>query len=260
MALQIKKLKGKFNGFIEASSTVIDITETPETKEGVRKSELYNSLKNLSKNKLCAIRRACTYVINDKYERRKEPIYGDLPRCLNDEQLYQFFNSIRNPQIKIQFLIQFFYALRRGEINTLRIIPNQNIIQLYNEKNDKYNYLPLYEPIKSFLLKHPYITFNTANYLGKAFRSIRKSAGLNFDYGKSTTGNPIYQFTTHSLRHSAITIFGNYIKDDFKVSKFSRHSLNKLFGEVPTYRHYSMDELRKDLESCMEKYKDLLII
>jgi hypothetical protein len=81
---------------------------------------------------------------------------------------------------------------------------------------------------------------------------------MNFSYGNSTNGNKLWQFSSHSLRHSAIVTFGRHVIDPIKCMKFSRHKANKTFGVLPTYSYYGHDELRKDLEVAFKKYYSLI--
>lgn len=223
----------------------------------VRGSNFYKNLTKLSKWQLEYIRKASSVALRDKYDRTfKEPKYGNLQRSMRDEQLIKFFINIRNKEIKKAFLIQFFYALRVGEIAEIETFPEQGIIKVKNKKCDRVDYLPLYAPIDKLIIG--FKQKNTYHYLRKAFRRIRMEADLGFSYGESTTERPLYQFTTHSLRHTAINIFGNYIRDPVKINIFSRHKKQKDIGVMATYRYYGLDELRKDLEKVFKKYEFLL--
>jgi integrase len=256
MGLILKKLDGKFEGEIKIEEELSLDHEI--NAEQVRESDIYKQLTNLPKWKLHLVTKACTLARKDKYQRNKHTKYGNLPRSMTQEQLKTFFSSIRNPQLKKELLLQFFLALRVGEISSIKIVKGQDLIQILNKKCDRVEYLPLFEPLRTLLKDDLNFCIHTKDYIRKCFRSVRDKAGLNFSYGMSNKGKPLYQFTTHSLRHTAINLFGAHVKDPYKVCQYSRHLAENIVGVQATYRHYSIEELRHDLEECFIKYKNLL--
>jgi integrase len=257
VTLTIKKLDGYFKGHLQADSDTINVAESIN-KHDVENSILYNHIKELPRWKLDAIRKTCTRGILNNFDRNREVKYGNLPRGMTDEQLLKFFSTIRNKDAKIEFFIQFFFALRVGEISRAEIIQEHNIVKVYSEKTNKIQFLPLYEPIKTFLLENKLEVKHTPNYLRKVFRRVCDEAGINLVYDRSTTGKPLYLNTTHSLRHAAINRFAEAVNGDpFKVSMFSRHSVQSVIGVQSVYRYYSMDDMAKDLVRCFQKYDSL---
>jgi len=250
MPLTINKLDGYFEGHIQADSDLISIKESIN-KENMEESILYEHIKDLPKWKLEAVRKTCTLAINNNFERNRDVKYGNLPRGMTNEQLNKFFSVLRNKDAKTEFILQFFFALRVGEIGKIEIIHEHNVVKVYSDKTNKTHFLPLYEPIKTYLLNNPIKFKHTPNYLRKIFRKVCEESGINLSYDKSTNGRSLYITTTHILIHSAINRFAEVVNGDpFKVSMFSRHSVKNAIGVQSVYRYYSMDDLKKDLEKC----------
>jgi len=257
VALEIKKLDGYFEGHIQADSEVINLSESINKAE-IGNSVLYSHIKDLPKWKLETIRKTCTLAINNNFQKKREVKYGNLPRGMNNKQLQMFFGAIRNKNAKIEFMLQFFFALRVGEIAKLEILQEHDIVKVHSDKTDKVYFLPLFEPIKSLIRDNPLMVKHTTNYLRKVFRRVCNQIGVNLSYGVSTTGKPLYLNTTHSLRHSAINRFAEVVNGDpYKVSMYSRHSVKNVIGVQSVYRYYSMDELKKDLEKCFTGFEDI---
>lgn len=255
MTLIIKKLDGYFEGHIEANELEGDFSP-----EDARESELYRKLILLPKWKMMKIQRAVSLARKDKFEYDRKSKYGNLPRSMDKEQLRLFFASIRNPSVKAEFLLQFFFALRVGEIKNVRIVPGQDLLRIENKKCDRVEYLPLYEPVRSWLLKQDRCrtAVHSKDYLRKCFRAVRNHTTLNYQYADSRTGSHLFQFSTHSLRHSSINIFGSYIKDPYKIAQFSRHCASSIMGVQSVYRSYPLKELQHDLSLAFADYGFLL--
>lgn len=223
--------------------------------------ELAAAMEHLSHHKLKRLGVAKTAACR-KYKKSKKARYGRLPRALNPDQLRTFFGAIRNPNIKIAFLIQFFYGLRISEIKTVQVHWEQELIKIRNAKCGRDDWLPLYEPTKELFRHIDDIRGYSTNYLQKCFRAIRRDCGdkLTLIYGVTEGGitRNLHLWTPHSLRHSAVGLFGDYISDLYKLTMFSRHDPESKIGVVAVYRQYDFDQLRKDLEDCFCIYTDLL--
>ncbi len=218
---------------------------------------MYKELYDCPKWQLVLISKVVHDIRKEKYIRSKDTKYGDLPRCFNEEQIFRFFKGWKNKKVKNAFLIQFFYGLRVGELKNITYLKNQNLLRVYNEKCNRIEYLPVHGKTKE-LMKHIPITLSS-HYLRNKFRANTFRHKMNYSYNTSTDGLKLWQFTTHSMRHSSIVIFGRHIVDPIKCMKFSRHKANKTFGVLPTYSYYGQDELRKDLEKAFKKYYGLII-
>lgn len=223
---------------------------TIEIKCLMNERKIYNTFMTLPKHAIVDLQKILSKARKDKYDNRSSKKYGNLPRNLNAQQLEQFFKTIYRKETRRIFLIQFYYGLRIGEIGTIEYLQPQKLIKIYNQKCDRIDYLPVHgETYKLF--EKPIILPHLDNLRG-SFNQTIKRMGLEFRYYKTRQGSELRQFTTHSLRHSAITLFMNYIKDPLKGMKFSRHANNKQFGSLPVYCNYSLDEMRTDLEQTFK--------
>jgi len=228
-----------------------------------RQIDLYAELTGtgLSQEKAKQLRRAITAYIDDNFERGKErTLYGNLPRAFTKDQLRLFFSKIQNDTHRACFLLQFFLGLRVGEICNVEFLVDQNLVKITNHKCRRVEYVPLYPTLEQFyLLYKPFFPLKLSNaYLAKKFRYYRsKHASLSYQYGESKTGMLLYQFTTHSLRHTAINFFRKSVRDPYIVSLFSRHKPREL-GVMSTYYHTSNEELAQDLEKVFGEFRDIL--
>jgi integrase len=227
-------------------------------KQELSEKKLYNELKDCPKWQLVLISKVVHDIRKEKYMRCKDTKYGDLPRRFNEEQLRIFFKGIRNKTVRIAFLIQFFYGLRIGELKHLTYVENQNLLKIYNEKCNRTEYLPVHGKTIELIKYLPKMKKISGHYLRNKFRENTFKTKINYVYGHNTRGKDLWQFSSHSLRHTAITIFGKHIVDPIKCMKFSRHKANKTFGVLPIYSYYGLDELKIDLETAFKKYYDLI--
>jgi len=242
---------------VEALDRALHSIKSHLPYEELEESDLFKIMNTLPRWQVETISKACTQA-KKKYQKKSKPKYYGLPRSLNDEQLYLFFNSIKNPMHKTAFLLQFFLGLRESELRSIKILWNQELIAINNYKCDRKDYLPLFSPVKEILQQNKIPETYTAPYLSKLFRIYRsKLPKLCFVYSKSADGRDLYQFSNHSLRHTAITTVHKHVKDRVKTTMFSRHEESSL-GVVRTYIHYGMEELKEDLEAAFKKYKDLI--
>lgn len=212
----------------------------------LEETKLYEQLKELSKNKLVTIIKYASKARKEKYEDTHKYRYGNLPRGFTRQQLKTFIKSVWRKETKRIFLIQYFYALRIGELYNLEVLPQQKLLKIYNQKCDRIDYLPVHgETYKLF--EKPLILPHIDN-LRKTFRKTIKKANLEYIYYDDGRFK-LHQFTPHSLRHTAVTKYMSIIKSELKTMKFGRWKVIKGFGSLPTYYYYSIDEMRKDLET-----------
>lgn len=216
---------------------------------------LNHELNKYHKWELELLIKASNQTIRRKYApKRKTVRYKGLNKGLKKDELKNFFSNINCPHLKTKFLLQFFLGLRISEIETLKVDYNKDLIIIDNVKCDRKDYIPLFEPVRTILKENYPIKSNSMGVLRKRLREAANRAGLNFIYDKATNGRNLYLFSSHSLRHSAITIFGDYIKDPFKLCHFSRHETKSVVGVQAIYRYYDIEELRTDLENCFKEY------
>ena len=208
----------------------------------------------LSKNKLVNIIKYANKARKEKYQDHKPALYGNLPRAYSKKNLLKFFKGVKMRETRKIFLIQYFYALRIGELYELEYMPQQQLLKIHNQKADRTDYLPVHgETYKLFEkpLRLPHI-----DNLRKTFNKTNHRLGLEYIYHRGKTGG-LRQYTPHSLRHTAITTFLNHIQNPLKAMHYSRHQ-SREYGSLPTYYYYSMDDMRTDLEEAFKPYYELI--
>jgi integrase len=212
---------------------------------------LFEELRVLSKWQLVLLGKVVCRVREFKYVRRREALYGNLPRGLNVGQLVDFFEVVE-PKYFDFFLLLFVFGLRIGEVKHLSVVKAQGLVRIENRKGGRVEYLPVIRGVEGALNALESLRCIKDKAARDAFRRAVKRAGLYYEYALSGNGKRLGQFTPHSLRHSAINLFAGYVKDPFKWMSFSRHEKSKLLGVSAVYRHYNLDELRADMEKVFK--------
>jgi integrase len=212
----------------------------------------------LSEEQAKVVRKSVTRYIDKTFKRgHRDPLYGRLSRALTKEQLFKFFNSMEEGQIKNAFIIQFFLGLRISEINLIEPNFNHGHVLIPNvKKKGKKEYLPLWQPFNIWLESIWPIPKRSRYTRLNMWKHYRKKAGLETDYGHQN-GRTLYLYTSHSLRHTAITLVGDYLKDEYKTCMFSRHDPKTKLGTVSVYRNYTLDQQRDDLKKIFMPYAEL---
>lgn len=213
----------------------------------IKNTRLYDELMNLPKWKIELIMTACTQARKDKYFRRTEKLYGNLSKSFTEKQLHHFFSVITNKDHKIFFLIQYYLALRISELS--RLVPDfeEDVVRIYSKKMNRFEYIPLFEPVRSLLKQKPKLDYNINSIRNKFMKYIQR-AGLDYKYAPRKGGGNMHRLTTHSLRHTAITKVSKIVNGNpFKLTMYSRHNSSKYVGVVAVYNHYTIDDLRDDL-------------
>ncbi len=226
--------------------------------------ELRHSFSSLTQHQLKRLRKIAGEVITSKYDmgrERKIPKYGNLPKNFTMSQLESFFASIKHEGPRIAFTIQFLLGLRIGELNGLEIVEGQGLVKIQNNKCSRTDFLPIIPVVEQLIRQYQEGIQYSPDYLRKVFRQTVIDADMNYSYGTSDDNKKLHQFSTHSLRHTAINLFSEFIGDQYRACCFSRHSANSQFGAQASYRHYSLDEMRTDYEECFgEIAKNLSMI
>jgi integrase len=211
--------------------------------------QILTQMLQLPKNKLVNIIKQAGKARKQKYENTEKQLYGNLPRSLNNKDKKRFFKGIHRHNTRKIFLIQYFYALRIGELYTIEYLKEQKLLKIYNQKADRIEYLPIHG--KTIHLFETPIILPHIDNLRKTFNKTIKKIGLEYIYYKGP-GYSLRQYTPHSLRHTAITKFMQHINNPLKAMHYSRHKNKKEYGSLPTYYYYTLDEMRKDLEKTFK--------
>lgn len=224
--------------------------------------EVKEALFNLSFDQLERLRKFSGVVLEEKYNRNhsRVPAYGNLPRNFSVRQVTRFFSVVSNDRLKVSFLVMLLFGLRVGELDGLVWLRDQRLLRVRNFKCRRDEYLPVFDSAEAVLTSFFSEPMHSTKKLRYYFRLVCEDAGDEFTYvyGYSSHENPrqLFQFTTHSLRHTAATLFFNCTNNPYKVSCFLRHSKSSHFGSTATYMHYSLDDMRDDLEKTFENLID----
>jgi integrase len=235
----------------------------------------------MSKWQMEEIRKILVTAYTSKYKRPRTPKYGSMNKGFTEEELEKFFAIIDNPKFFLLFKYQATLGLRIGEavrINVRDINFRTRELRIETEKARKIDYMlipkELFELTIDYLDRYKeeikrsdgFLFFTNSgcrhiepNYARNAFREYIKKAGMDEIYASSNDfDNPIqkidgkpralHRFTTHSLRHSAITRFSKAINGNvIQACKFARHSRP---DTTMIYIHSSKEELYRDIDKA----------
>ena len=209
--------------------------------------ELAERLLALPKHRITEIQKTLSMVREVKFGRQRDPAYGNLSRALTPEQLVALLR-FAHPRSRASFALMLLYGFREGEVHTASMVPNQGLVHVVNFKvRHRNEYIPLIEGSEIlFLAPKP-----SYNLLRRDFRAAADLIGASYTYAVSRTGRKLYQFTTHSLRHSAISIVAAHSHDPAIAAAFARHSREKAFGTTGRYIHVPTDRVREAMEKAL---------
>ena len=227
------------------------------------------------------VRKILVATYTRKYKRSRKPKYGSMNKGFTEEELQKFFLIISNPKFYLLFKYQATLGLRIGEavrIHVEDINFRTRELRIETEKARKIDYMlipkELFELTIDYLDRYKeeikgadgFLFFTDSkykhiepNYARNAFREYIQKAGIDEIYASSDDfDNPIqkidgkpralHRFTTHSLRHSAITRFSKAINGNIiQACKFARHSRP---DTTMIYIHSSKEELYRDIDKA----------
>lgn len=236
---------------IDAEQLLLSLCKRPD--------ELHDALMTLSKHRIVTLIKHASIVRKEKYEPKHLPLYGDLPRGFNIEQLRLFFKHVHSRDAYRRFLIMAMYGLRIGEVcSGLEIMSAQGMLRITNFKKNRKDSLPIHSGtinILEMIISKP----TRIDNLRKLFNSAIRRAGLEYIYAHDRKGQKLRLLTPHSLRYFGIGLLYDYLGyDAIRTSRFSRHEFKSKYGALPTYITYPMDRLKNDLEEAWKSYADLV--
>ncbi len=212
--------------------------------------------------------------------KRKTPKYGSLSKAFSDIQLQRFLHVIDSDKFRLLFKYQAQLGLRIGEavrVNIGSIDLETRELTLKTEKTKVIDSLlipiPLFKETVAFISKHGaeigaaqgflfykdkscdmrLEPFLEQNYVRNRFRAYVRIAGLDEVYDTSDETSPdrgvrhLHRFTTHSLRHYAITSFAKQTNGNVVLtSRFARHSDP---STTMTYISTRKEELYREIDN-----------
>lgn len=237
---------------------------------GLNKNRVYGvNLSELSHNQLRRLIRLASLEKKQRYPRNRETRYGNIARALSQEQLERFLANVENEKAHLAFTCMAYLGLRVGECVRMRL----NQIDFVNamlfvetEKAGTNDAVPICAPLMLRLRawcnlpgvrETGYVFWSanpaydhlhiTAHWLQKEFRIAARKAELNSAYAASNErhathrGRQLYQFTTHSLRHT----FGRSIRRMTKDLEVTRALMrHKSLKSTQIYAKAGEEELR----------------
>lgn len=193
------------------------------------------------------------------------PKYGSMSKAFNDYELRKFFSVIKNPKHYLLFQFQANLGLRIGEavkVNVKDINIQTRELKIYAPKTDRIDFLLIPEVLFNSTLKYyeenegeikqanGYLFGIDENYARKIFREYCEKAGLDEVYTMSEETikekpRRLHQFSTHSLRHTAVTKFFNTTKDLEATRIFARHTKS---STTDGYIHKRKEEIYRAID------------
>lgn len=203
--------------------------------------------------------------------------YGNIPRGLAEQQLAAFLGEVENEKAHLAFTCMAYIGLRVSEVAGLRreqIDFYQGLLFLQTEKNGLFDCVPICKDLLLRLqawcnlpeVRETGFLFWSGNqnregqhisphWLRKEFRIAARRAGLGASYGKTEErfswhrARPLYQFTTHSLRHTFCNMVRVKVHDLEIVRALMRH---KCIMSTQHYARATGEELRHAIEKSFE--------
>jgi len=240
----------------------------------------------MTKWQLVEVRSIVTGAFERRFRKKRKPIYGSMNKGFTDQELERFFSVVDNPKFRLLFIYQATLGLRIGEavrINLNDINFRTRELRISTEKAQVVDYLIIPQFLFNATLEYikgakneihkaqGYLFFKNegksrnpelyldTNYARKVFRGYVQKAGIDEIYANSgDSRNPVrrkdgkprrlHRFTTHSLRHTAITRFANAVNGNlFQTCHFARHSKPDV---TMGYVHQQKEELYRNIEKA----------
>ena len=188
-----------------------------------------------------------------------------LPNVLNKKQLLKLFGCIEETDVFIGSLVALCCGLRVSEVCGLRkqdVDFENEKIKVVQGKGSKDRYVMLPKKLKPILEKWfrvneselvipaVYIDKLPGSQLSLRFRKYLEKANLKIQTGTSTTGQPLYAYSFHTLRHTFATFLLEKGVDLYYVQRALGHSD---IHTTQIYTHISNKDLKDKIECAFGK-------
>ncbi len=253
------------------------ITETEPEK---LKRHIQEVLPQLSFHEIKDVLSVIYRIKKRRFRGNAPPKYGSLNKGFTEQEVQAFFKVIKNDKFRLLFGYQAQLGLRIGEavkVNVKDIKFETRELIVKTEKAHVIDTMlipvPLFRQTVEFINRNDKaITqaggfvffaelghslrgepFLEKNYVRKVFREYVRAAKLDEVYDQSEesygrTPRRLHRFTTHSLRHYAITSFARQSNGNVVLSsRFARHSDP---STTMTYINTRKDELYKAVDEA----------
>lgn len=207
--------------------------------------ELLAALSALPKHRLVELQKTIAQVRELKYPRRSEPRYGNLARAMSWEQTRNLF-AAAPLRSRRAFAVMLVYGLRASEVADALVLPEHGLLRIQNRKARRVDHLPLLAG-SEWMFRGTRPRYEA---LRLDFRRAADRARLDLDYGSTGTGRTLFQFTTHSLRHTGVSWVERAARDPAVAAAYARHSKERRFGTTGRYIHVDADRVRGAMASA----------
>lgn len=213
---------------------------------GLTPAEQRQVMQPLSESQIKELSKAINQRRRDMYEvSGGHPKYGNLRRRFYKDEIAHIMETTRNFGVRVAFQFLLFYGLRIGELSHIEHEPKQNLLKIYQPKNDRTEWLPIHGKTQEITKYVDEVRDYSKDYLRNCFTSIREDTGMTYVYDQASDGRDLYQFVTHSFRKTAITMFAKNVDQELKVKEFARH---KDGDTTMRYFDYDYRQMKEDLE------------
>lgn len=179
------------------------------------------------------------------------PACARLRQCWSVDELVRFFGLVSSESDRDAFLFMFAFGLRASEVSSCVFHEPSLQLRVFARKTGRFDVLPVY-PSALRLARRSREFSVSCDGLRNRFRSYRDRDPLfRFSYARSADGRSLSQFSSKSLRKSAVQLVYESSRDPILTSMFSRHSLPSRYGQLASYLYFDEVALRGLLEESL---------
>lgn len=207
---------------------------------------------------------------NEKYrskKRRKKPAHVRSSFTL--EELKEVIREYHNPLHLATMLWQLYTFCRVSETNTITRYGKDAVrveTRKTASKGQASKILPLHGILPDILCSLSYVQERSKAYIKKLFVQNLRKLGEDFNpmYGRSEPtkkhpdGRPLYQFSSHSIRHTGTDWAGERRVDPYYIAMFRGDDAKKLIGTQAIYRSYKLPIAKQYLEQTFAELNEWL--
>lgn len=167
------------------------------------------------------------------------------------DELERLFGLVTSRRDALAYALMLAFGLRVSEAFECEYHEPTKQLLVLSEKTGRYETLPVY-PSAERIVREAVGLSGSVTGLRNRFRKYRDlEPELTYRYSRTKDGRKMSQFSSKSLRKSAIERVYEVTKDPIMTSRFSRHSLPYHYGELASYLHRDESRLRDVLEEAL---------
>lgn len=167
------------------------------------------------------------------------------------EDLEVFFGLVSSRQDRTAFLLMLAFGLRVSEVSRCVFHEESMQLRVFSEKLDRFETLPVYAGAL-LVARASCDLVVSPDGLRNRFREYRsRDPALCYSYCSSVDDRRLFQYSSKSLRKTAVQLVYARCRDPLLTSLFSRHSLPARYGQVSSYLYFDDDELRGVMQDAL---------